>query len=188
MLTAAYSLLELLFSLAIILILISAVTFSPNKVIAEYRLNQYAQALIMSLRLARSKAINQAQIISLCASANGRTCTQKKYELGWILFADQHLPRGQRDESKEELIWRQEKLANDISLRANGNASDSVSFYPNARNSTGIGASFYLCFKNDVQQAQVLVLNSRGSLRLSKRNQQGVPIKARQPIKHCLLE
>ena len=60
--TAAYSLLELLFSLAIILILISAVTFSPNEVIAEYRLNQYAQALIMSLRLARSKAINQAQI------------------------------------------------------------------------------------------------------------------------------
>ena len=108
--TAAYSLLELLFSLAIILILISAVAFSPNKVIAEYRLNQYAQALIMSLRLARSKAINQAQIISLCASENGRTCTRKKYELGWILFADQHLPRGQRDESKEELIWRQESF------------------------------------------------------------------------------
>lgn len=189
MMSAAYSLLELIFSMAILFILIGAVTFSPSTILLDYRLENYAQALISSLRLARSKALYQGETVSLCPSKDGVVCSKEKYELGWILFHDQQLPRGQREESKEALIWRQSALASGYSLRANGNATDVLSFYASGRNSTGIGASFYLCFDDNVRQAQVLSLNNQGRLRSLERDVQGIPLKNnKKPIANCLLE
>jgi len=189
MMSAAYSLLELIFSMAILFILISAATISPSMIVLEYRLDHYAQNLINSLRLARSKALHQVETVSLCPSKDGIICTKEQYELGWILFHDHQLPRGQREQSKEALIWRQSALASGYSLRANGNAADAVSFYASGRNSTGIGASFYLCFSDNVRQAHVLSLNSRGRLRRLEHDPQGIPLKSnKKPIANCLLE
>ena len=189
MMSAAYSLLELILSMAILFILIGAATFSPSTIVLEYRLDHYVQGLITSLRLARSKALHQVETVSLCPSKDGIVCTKEQYELGWILFHDYQLPRGQREPAKEALIWRQSALASGYSLRANGNATDAVSFYASGRNSAGVGASFYLCFSDNVRQAQVLSLNSRGRLRLLERDPQGIPRKSnKKPITNCLLE
>ena len=108
MMSAAYSLLELIFSMAILFILISAATISPSMIVLEYRLDHYAQNLINSLRLARSKALHQVETVSLCPSKDGIICTKEQYELGWILFHDHQLPRGQREQSKEALMQQQQ--------------------------------------------------------------------------------
>ena len=189
MMSAAYSLLELILTIAIGFTIISAATISPGALLLEYRLDQYAQALITSLRLARSSALHQAKTVSLCASKDGITCAKEKYEQGWILYHDQLLPRGYREHSKEALIWRQSALAAGYSLRANGNARDALSFHPSGRNSSGIGASFYLCHGNNIKKARVLSLNSRGRLRLARHAANGVPLKSnKKPITSCLLE
>ena len=93
--------------MAILFILIGAATFSPSTIVLEYRLDHYVQGLITSLRLARSKALHQVETVSLCPSKDGIVCTKEQYELGWILFHDYQLPRGQREPAKEALIWQQ---------------------------------------------------------------------------------
>ena len=84
MMSAAYSLLELIFSMAILFILISAATISPSMIVLEYRLDHYAQNLINSLRLARSKALHQVETVSLCSSKDGIICTRNS--MSWVGF------------------------------------------------------------------------------------------------------
>ncbi len=78
---------ELAISLAIIAVLVSAGAPWFGDIIAENRSVTLANRFITSLQLARLEAVKRNQKVTLCKSADGKTC-DGDWSDGWMIFAD----------------------------------------------------------------------------------------------------
>jgi prepilin-type N-terminal cleavage/methylation domain-containing protein len=86
---SAFTLLEVLITVAIVSVLAlvafpSFTSYSQNSAMVAN-----TSALLGSLKLARSEAITRGKRVSICASANGSTCSSNdKWEDGWVMWVD----------------------------------------------------------------------------------------------------
>jgi len=84
-----FTLIELMVTLAIMVIVITVGIPSFNTVIRDNRLVSQYNDLVTALSLARSEAIKNTTTVTLCDSANNATCLNlNQWELGWIVFTD----------------------------------------------------------------------------------------------------
>lgn len=83
----AFTLLELLVTLAVIGVLAALAAPSFSVMVANNRSVSIAQDLASSMRLARSEAIKRGMRVSICASADGVNCAGD-WNNGWIVFPD----------------------------------------------------------------------------------------------------
>lgn len=87
-----FTLIEIVFVLAVIAIL--AVIALPRYLdyAAAVRLAGHAQFVHETLRLARIEAVTRDMPVSICASTDGIACTGTPWEQGWLVFSDENLP------------------------------------------------------------------------------------------------
>lgn len=83
-----FSLLEMMVAIVILAILLAIAVPSFKTTIQKHRLRSAADNLQAAVDYARSEAVLRATYVSLCASADGATCSAAKtYETGWLVYA-----------------------------------------------------------------------------------------------------
>jgi type IV fimbrial biogenesis protein FimT len=99
--TKGFTLVEVLLTLALILILAGLAVPSYQALVAKNRASAQVNQLISAINLARSEAVRRHQVITLCKSEDGKTCGGE-WSQGWIIFVDQQVS-GQVDFNDEIL-------------------------------------------------------------------------------------
>ncbi|MDP9879051.1 type IV fimbrial biogenesis protein FimT [Variovorax boronicumulans] len=89
-----FTLIELMVTLAVLVVLIAIAVPSFDGIRLSTRLSSYSTALVAGSQLARSEAIKRNAPVTLCASANGTSCsTNGQWEAGWIVRSDTQVLR-----------------------------------------------------------------------------------------------
>ena len=82
-----FTLIEMMVVLALALVLLTIGVPSFNQIIKNNRLIAQANALSGLLASARSEAITQRAVVTVCGSSNGTAC-DAQWSVGWISFLD----------------------------------------------------------------------------------------------------
>ncbi len=170
---AGFTLLELVFTLAIIAIVgstlpgVSAAFIYSNKGAAA--VNQIAA----DMAYARSEAVTRSQNVQLCKTLNGMECIRsKQWETGWMIFVDENQNR--KRELSEPVLKYQPKIGTiNITYRGSG-SSNYVRF--RADGASGVNGTFTFCSDSTGQYKRALILFRTGRLRLSKTQASGKAI------------
>jgi type IV fimbrial biogenesis protein FimT len=84
-----FTLLELLMTVAIMAILLAIGVPSFKYVTSANRASSEINGLLGDLQFARGEAIKEGQTVTICASANGTSCSgSTSWDTGWIVFSD----------------------------------------------------------------------------------------------------
>lgn len=85
---AGFTLVELIVTILIIAVLAAIALPSFRSVIQRNRVTTAHNELLASLAYARTTAITRGQLVSVCPSADGNSCTNngKAFEPGWIVY------------------------------------------------------------------------------------------------------
>ena len=84
--SSGFTLVELLVTVAVMMILVLLAAPSLNDATLGSKLSAYANRLVASAYLARGQAIKRNALITLCVSSDGSTCaTADGWEQGWIV-------------------------------------------------------------------------------------------------------
>jgi type IV fimbrial biogenesis protein FimT len=86
---AGFTLTELVMTMSIVAILAAIGIPSFKYVTASNRIASEINGLLGDMQFARSEAVKQGQSVTVCVSANGKTCTGgRAWQNGWIVFLD----------------------------------------------------------------------------------------------------
>jgi type IV fimbrial biogenesis protein FimT len=100
---AGFSLIKFTSSLMLVAMLALGMAPVYYQFMNNYRATNFTNTLVHSLQVARSKAVHRAAAVSVCASDNGRTCTDTPWSDGYIVFSDDAAP-GVRDVEDRVLL------------------------------------------------------------------------------------
>jgi type IV fimbrial biogenesis protein FimT len=126
---AGYSMVELLTVLAVLMGIQAMAYPSIVELLNTMRLRSGADALLTSLNLARSAAVQRNVRVVLCKSTNGSSCSDSNdWNAGWLVFQDAN-NSGTLDEG-EALIYRQNALQGHLQLTGNVTVNEYVSYTP----------------------------------------------------------
>jgi len=83
------TLIEILVTVTILSVLVSAAVPSFTYALAGYRISGQVNGWLGDLQYTRAEAIKRGQTVTLCISSDGSTCaTGTSWQQGWIVFAD----------------------------------------------------------------------------------------------------
>lgn len=155
-----FSLIELLFVLAIAAIALSIATPGFAGWISKYRLRGAAYDLLNDVQLARNEAVNRATRVTI---SNG----DNNWHTGWTVFIDSDND-GVHD-AAETVLYNQGGFANTLTITGNTSVSTMISYTANGESRLANGAfqagSIIVCASN-VDTAKKLVISSNGRPRL----------------------
>lgn len=75
--------------LGVVLLLTAPLLYRISK---DQRASHYANELVATLTYARAQAVNRAQPVTICASQNGRECSDTPWGNGYLVFVDAGTP------------------------------------------------------------------------------------------------
>ncbi len=162
---SAFTLIELIITLAIIAILANISFPSFNNLIDRTKISAEVNALSGLLRSTRNTAINHSEKVTICPSGNGLICT-KEWSQGYMAFIDFN---GDRQFNQNDQLLQQHKIENKkISLRWRAfGIRNSLQWHQ-----TGItnhqNGSFEYCYADEPKLARGLFITKAGRVRLSK--------------------
>ena len=179
-----FTLIELMITISLAAILVTVGVPSFNGLIERNQLTSNINQFVSSLSVARSEAIKRKEIVALCASADGETCSPGSgFENGWIIYVESVAPRNVRDVNNEDLIWVQEALPNGITL-TNDSSSNSFLYRSTGRISGG-AARVVLCKDAQTDKARALTINTTGRVHQAEMSANGIPIVSGNEIEDC---
>lgn len=167
-----FTLIELMLVVAIAAVLMGFGVPSVTGILNSNRLTSASNALLSSLRLARSEAFKRNGRVIVCKSADGDTCTSAGgWEQGWIVFHDAN-HNGEHD-GDEVVIERGNPLAGSLRLTGNSSVGKYVSFVATGTaRMTGGGfqaGTVTVCNQSaEGGEARQIVLNAVGRARVQK--------------------
>lgn len=165
-----FTLVELLMTLAVMAVLVTFAVPSFHSLTDSSKLTAASNALLSSMRLARSEAIRRGSRVVLCKTSDGLACAERGgWEQGWMVFHDANND-GERDRS-EPVIQRMQPLAASLRLTGNSTVAKYVSFLSTggARlTGGGFQAGTLTVCNPSAGQARLIVLNAAGRPRIQK--------------------
>ncbi len=157
--TRAFSLLELLLGLSILGLLLGLAMPSFADYRARQEMRSASERLLVSLWLARTRAINGMQHTLVCSSADGQSCDGSgHWENGWIVFVDSN--RNRQLDPGETLLDRGEPFNSQLtarSVRSRSKIRYNVMGY-----SPGTNVTITFCDQRGPAHAAALVVSNTG--------------------------
>lgn len=86
-----FTLIELMVTLAVLAVVLTIAAPSFQEMIDRNRARSTADGLVTALVTARTEAVSRNEVVTLCPSANGTSCTtgaSVDWQNGWLLFED----------------------------------------------------------------------------------------------------
>jgi type IV fimbrial biogenesis protein FimT len=173
------SLIELMITLAVILVLALAGGPPLADLLRNNRLTAQANALNAALTRARGEAVARRGSVSICssstnASADDATDNADQWEGGWIVFVDDTNGDCKRD-AAELLLAVQGALPADMTLRTTGFANPGFVRF-DARGLPDSAGTFILCDARGAAHARTVAVNAVGKVvRPGDTNANGIP-------------
>ncbi len=162
-----FTLLELLFTLAIGAIILSLATPTLGSIITKYRLRAAAHDLLNDVQLARNEAVNRATRVTI---SNG----DNHWHTGWTTFIDYN-GDGTYD-TGETVLYAREGYAADLSISGNSSVAAMISYVATGESKSANGAfqagTVTFC-SNAVDKLTKLIISSNGRPRLESSARSG---------------
>jgi type IV fimbrial biogenesis protein FimT len=160
--TAGVTLVELMFTLAVVAILCGFASNAASSAIHAARTSSGLASLIASLTRARSLAANAGVEVVLCPSSNGTECIAgDHWEHGWIAFQGIH-GAANRD-ADEPILLRQAALPEKVHL-VSTQGRTRIRFQPSGGN-VGSNMTFTFCDGRGAKAASAYAMSNTGNLR-----------------------
>lgn len=120
---SGFTLIELMITLAIVVILAVLAVPSFQGMLAGRRVDASADMLVSDFRFARSEAIKRTNQVTICTSTNGTSCTASGglWKNGWIVFVDEN--GGGTVDAGDAIIRVQEALSGITSIAPSSGAT-----------------------------------------------------------------
>lgn len=100
-----FSILELLTAIAVMAVLLGLGVPTFLDTINSNRTTTQANELVSALNFARSEAVKRSDLVSVCASTNGTSCSgANDWSTGWIVFTDSSGGAGTYDPPNDVLL------------------------------------------------------------------------------------
>jgi type IV fimbrial biogenesis protein FimT len=113
----APTLIELLVALGVLIIVLTIAVPSFRDLIDYTRLTTATNSLIASANLARAEAVKRGVPVSLCASADGASCSgSKDWSQGWILFTNSNGASPPAPGAEDEIIQVAQSIGPNVLL------------------------------------------------------------------------
>lgn len=163
---AGLTLVELMVTMAVIIILAAYGVPSFQSHLKDNRRLAEINGLVSAMNLARSEATKGNGRVALCPSVNGLDCSGGNYDTGWIVFINNDGDEPPVVDSGETVLRDHSGVTNPgTSLRAFGSIGAGVNFMSFGRPST-FGDITY-CDDRGVEHARTVVLNLVGIIKAS---------------------
>lgn len=159
----AYTLIELLITIAIAAILLVMATLSLNSFSAKNRVASSCAKIFTTLQFARSEAISRGENIIFCKSNDHKTCSGV-WSDGQILIANDEVIRVLSFPSQDTLQWE-----------SSFGKDDYLTFTPSGA-TNGQQGSFYYCPKNSKAAALAIIVEQTGRIRIATQTADGQTI------------
>lgn len=162
-----FSLIELLFTMALLAILLGLAFPVYRHLIAELRLFILTERINMTIHYARSEAIRRQRLVTVCKSKDSKTCSGR-WKDGWIVFSAKN-PTDLADSTTllrvypalgrtDFLAWRGSRSHDYLKLRPDGSTY-------------GQNGSFIICVGVLSKKVAWLVkVSQTGRIRVDKKN------------------
>lgn len=109
-----FTLVELLFAVAVMAIVIGVAVPSFQNVVRNMRLTASTNDIVASLQLARSEALKRRAPVTVCTSTDAAFCADADWNNGWIVFADDN-GDGTR-QAAEDLLQSAEEMRDGVDV------------------------------------------------------------------------
>jgi type IV fimbrial biogenesis protein FimT len=150
-----FTLVELLTAVTVMAILLAIATPSFRDVALAGQLRSSANDLLATSRLARSEAIKQNAVITLCVSPDGATCGTGGWEQGWIVLKG------------TEMLQRHAGLAPGLKISA-ASSLTTVTFQPTGLGATAATLTVCRATPSIGRQERVVTIDTSGRARVRK--------------------
>jgi len=166
----AYTLFELLMTLALAAMILSVGIPTFGSLVADNRLRTQLNSLFHAVHLARKESITRRRVVSICPSADGQNCSPTfDWSAGWIMFANE----SRHDEltrSPTEPLLRYQKGDAQTVILANRRGFSLRSTELRATNGTLV-----FCDPENRTEARALVISYTGRPRVTRKDRRGRP-------------
>ena len=156
-----FTLIEILFTVAIVATLCAISLPSFSAVIASSHARAANNTLITALNFARNSAVNHQSDIVICPSRDNLTCdTSIWWQHGWIVFQDTNR-NGSREAGERIFTIAQAQSAIAIATTA---GREHVTYRPDG-SATGTNLTFTLCDRRGAKYASTVIISNTGRAR-----------------------
>jgi type IV fimbrial biogenesis protein FimT len=138
-----FTLIELMVTMAILVILATLAAPSFQQTIASSRLTSTTNELFTSLTQARTDAVRQGKRMTICVSNDGSSCATAStvtWSAGWISWPDVTRTTNPTVDAGETVSYVVQAMHESISIQGNSPVSKYVSFSPDGQSKAINGA------------------------------------------------
>jgi type IV fimbrial biogenesis protein FimT len=171
-----FSLIELLTTLAVLAIVLSAGVPGVRQFIADHRRAAQTNYLVSALTRAREEAMSSSRMVSVCPSRDGLSCTSGTmgWQSGFIVFADADRSSLGRVDRADEILETYVPPRGRFTLRGSPPIAHFVAFSP-----TGTafrGGEFIWCDSRGPKFARAVIVRRSGNALVSSSSASGQPL------------
>jgi type IV fimbrial biogenesis protein FimT len=127
-----FTLVELLVAVAISVVVITLAVPSFGKFYADNLVSGRTNDLVSDIQLVRTEALRRRQRVSICASADGATCSvSNDWSTGWIVFTDDDTETGNTAgviDGSDEIVQVRDNRSGTTRSTATDNGGTGVTF------------------------------------------------------------
>ena len=169
---AGTTLLELLTALAVVAVLTTLAAPSLQSLYWNSRRSAAVNGFLHTLFLARSEAIKQAQIVSVCHSRDGQQCGPgADWNTGWIVFVNRDRDDPPVRDAAEPLLLSSAGWPG-MSITSNRRA---YSFRPVMQ--AVVNGTIVFCDARGSAEARAIIISHTGRPRVARRDAEGKPLR-----------
>ena len=168
-----FSLFELLITVSVGAVLLGLAVPGFGGMVLDSQRAAAVNSFVHSVYLARSTAIQRGKMVSICPSADGRTCASRtsNWQEGWIVFVndDKDQPPVRDD---NETVLSVVAATNAGTITSN---RVSYSFRPHIHGV--VNGSVVFCDRRGATEARAVIINSAGRPRLARVDSDNRPLR-----------